>query len=58
MRLYKTLVLVTLLSCPFLRSEAQSPFAPKVTGPLSQRVVAYVIDAKYDPDKHSLVICT
>ena len=28
---------------------AQSPFAPKVTGPLSKRVVAYQIDAKYDP---------
>src|SRR5208337_2788555 len=25
---------------------AQSPFAPKVSGPLSQRVVAYQIDAK------------
>ena len=33
---------------------AQSPFAPKVTGPLSQRVVAYQIDAKYDPDKHTV----
>jgi len=31
---------------------AQSPFAPKVSGPLSQRVVAYQIDAKYDPAKH------
>src|SRR5450432_962860 len=31
---------------------AQSPFAPKVTGPLSERVVAYQIDAKYDPPKH------
>ena len=30
----------------------QSPFAPRVTGPLSQRVVAYQIDATYDPDKH------
>ena len=30
---------------------AQSPFAPKVMGPLSQRVVAYQIDAKYAPDK-------
>ena len=28
------------------------PFAPKVTGPLSQRVVAYQIDAKYVPEKH------
>ncbi len=33
---------------------AQSPFAPKVTGPLSQRVVAYQIDAKYDPPKHTV----
>jgi hypothetical protein len=33
---------------------AQSPFAPKVTGPLSQRVVAYQIDAKYDPPSHSV----
>ncbi len=33
---------------------AQSPFAPKVTGPLSQRVVAYQIDAKYDPPSHTV----
>ena len=33
---------------------AQSPFAPKVSGPLSQRVVAYQIDAKYDPAKHTV----
>jgi hypothetical protein len=33
---------------------AQSPFAPKVTGPLSKRVVAYQIDAKYDPPAHSV----
>jgi Peptidase family M1 domain len=33
---------------------AQSPFAPKVKGPLSQRVVAYQIDAKYDPAKHTV----
>ncbi len=33
-------------------ASAQSPFAPKVSGPLSQRVVAYQIDAKYDPPKH------
>ena len=32
----------------------QSPFAPKVSGPLSQRVVAYQIDAKYDPAKHTV----
>lgn len=34
---------------------AQSPFAPKVIGPLSQRVVAYQIDAKYDPPTHTVV---
>ncbi len=33
---------------------AQSPFAPKVSGPLSQRVVAYQIDATYDPAQHSV----
>ena len=33
---------------------AQSPLAPKITGPLSQRVVAYAIDARYDPDKHAV----
>src|SRR5271166_7202664 len=33
---------------------AQSPFAPKVSGPLSQRVVAYEIDAKYDPAQHTV----
>jgi len=33
---------------------AQSPFAPKVSGPLSQRVVAYQIDAKYDPPSHTV----
>jgi Peptidase family M1 domain len=32
----------------------QSPFAPKVSGPLSQRVVAYQIDAKYNPPDHSV----
>src|SRR6516164_9458516 len=35
-------------------AHAQSPFAPKVTGPLSQRVVAYQIDAKYDPAQHAV----
>ena len=35
-------------------AEAQSPFAPKVTAPLSQRVVAYQIDAKYDPGSHTV----
>src|SRR5271170_464442 len=33
---------------------AQSPFAPKVSGPLSQRVVAYHIEAKYDPAQHTV----
>ena len=33
---------------------AQSPFAPKISGPLSQRVVAYQIEAKYDPPTHSV----
>ncbi len=33
---------------------AQSPFAPKASGPLSQRVVAYQIDAKYDPLMHTV----
>lgn len=33
---------------------SQSPFAPKVSGPLSQRVVAYQIEAKYDPGRHSV----
>ncbi len=33
---------------------AQSPFAPRVSGPLSQRVVAYQIDAQYDPAKHTV----
>ena len=33
---------------------AQSPFAPLVKGPLSQRVVAYQIHARYDPDKHAV----
>ena len=35
-------------------ANAQSPFAPKVTGPLSQRVVAYQIEATYDPPKHTV----
>jgi hypothetical protein len=33
---------------------AQSPFAPKVSGPLSQRVVAYQIEVKYDPAQHAV----
>jgi hypothetical protein len=43
---------VVALSSTLLR--AQSPFAPKVTAPLSQRVVAYQIEAKYDPPKHTV----
>ena len=37
-----------------LAARGQSPFAPKVSGPLSQRVVAYQIDARYEPDKHTV----
>src|SRR5689334_16830832 len=44
---------IILLMCA-VRSVAQSPFAPKVSGPLSQRVVAYHIDAKYDPPQHTV----
>jgi len=44
-------VVLLLLS---IAAAAQSPFAPKVTGPLSQRVVAYQIDAKYDPPAHTV----
>src|SRR5271157_3946922 len=33
---------------------AQSPFAPKVSGPLSQRVVDCQIEAKYDPAQHTV----
>ena len=54
MQLCRKLLLVALLLGPSLQSAAQSPFAPKVTGPLSQRVVAYQIDAKYDPAKHTV----
>ncbi len=39
---------------PPWRCRRQSPFAPRVSGPLSQRVVAYQIDANYDPDKHAV----
>src|ERR1700760_3823791 len=44
--------LMLLLLFSAIAASAQSPFAPKVSGPLSQRVVAYQIDAKYDPPKH------
>jgi Peptidase family M1 domain len=35
-------------------ASSQSPFAERVSGPLSQRVVAYQIDARYDPAKHTV----
>jgi hypothetical protein len=54
MRAFIRRVLWMLLCISASSLPAQSPFAPKVTGPLSRRVVAYVIDAKYDPDKHSV----
>ncbi len=37
-----------------IAAAAQSPFAPEVKGPLSKRVVAYDIDAKYDPPTHTV----
>lgn len=46
----RSVCVLLLLGAPF--AHAQSPFAPKVTGPLSQRVVAYQIDATYLPEKH------
>src|SRR6516165_337719 len=50
-KLFLTLVIGLLCSA---NATAQSPFAPKVSGPLSQRVVAYQIDAKYDPAQHTV----
>jgi hypothetical protein len=47
-QLATTIVLFVLV----MGAQAQSPFAAKVIGPLSQRVVAYQIDAKYDPAQH------
>jgi len=47
------LSLVIIELCSALAA-AQPPFAPKVSGPLSQRVVAYQIDAKYDPAQHTV----
>src|SRR5271166_1041883 len=48
--------LLLLLFALFLSASlaAQSPFAAKVSGPLSQRVVAYQIEAKYDPAQHTV----
>jgi hypothetical protein len=48
------LLLATLPILSAAWSQAQSPFAPKISGPLSQRVVAYHIDAQYDPPKHTV----
>jgi len=50
----RMLCLVAMVLLGSLIAPAQSPFAPKVTGPLSQRVVAYHIDANYDPPKHTV----
>src|SRR5580704_4903629 len=47
------LAALTVLLCSAV-GVAQSPFAPRVSGPLSQRVVAYQIDAKYDPANHTV----
>jgi hypothetical protein len=47
-------IFIMALPCCASLASAQNPFAPKVTGPLSQRVVAYQIDANYDPGKHSV----
>ena len=44
---------VVVLFCSAI-AVAQSPFAPKVSGPLSQRVVAYHIDATYNPPQHTV----
>src|ERR1700760_3570881 len=46
--------LMLLLLFSAIAASAQSPFAPKVSGPLSKRVVAYQIDAKYDPPSHTV----
>ena len=54
MKAFYGIALVLLALLTIAPATAQSPFAPNVTGPLSQRVVAYIIDAKYDPDKHSV----
>ncbi len=48
------LSLVTVSIAVLAPLQAQSPFAPLVKGPLSQRVVSYNIDAKYNPEKHTV----
>ncbi len=54
MPLRKLLILLVIGHLCSAQLPAQSPFAPKVSGPLSQRVVAYQIDAKYDPAHHTV----
>ncbi len=54
MPLRKLLILLVIGHLCSARLPAQTPFAPKVSGPLSQRVVAYQIDAKYDPAHHTV----
>ena len=53
-RMSRYLAAVALVLLVVVAVRAQSPFAPKVSRPLSQRVVAYQIDAHYDPAKHSV----
>jgi len=54
MQAKRLMLAVVVLLIPAAAMQGQSPFAPRVSGPLSQRVVAYQIDAKYDPTKHTV----
>jgi hypothetical protein len=54
MKRWQVLLLSSAVLLGSLMAVGQSPFAPKVTGPLSQRVVVYQIDASYDPAKHTV----
>ena len=54
MQSHRALFLYAIGLLGFASAFAQSPFAAKVSGPLSQWVVAYQIDAKYDPAKHTV----
>ena len=54
MQAKRLMLAVVVLLIPTVAMQGQSPFAPKVSGPLSQRVVVYQIDAKYDPTKHTV----
>ncbi len=52
---YRLVFRLGLLSLLSAASFAQSPFAPNVKDvPLSKRVVAYQIDAKYNPPQHTV----